>query len=65
MIDILHKYANVHTNISKQPACNIRKLIDEIGSKRIVVLQYVKRLYKLGLDIKKRWYYINRQVVGR
>lgn len=52
MIDILHKYDNVYTNISKQPACNIRKLIDEIGSKRIVVLQYVKRLYKLGLDIE-------------
>lgn len=36
MIDILHKHDNMYTDISIQPACNVRRLLDEIGSERIL-----------------------------
>ena len=32
----MNKYPNIYTDISIQPAANIKKLIDEIGSDRIL-----------------------------
>ena len=36
IVDIMNKYLNIYTDISIQPAANIKKLIDEIGSERIL-----------------------------
>ncbi len=36
IIDIMKKYPNTYTDISVQPAANIKKLIGEIGSERIL-----------------------------
>lgn len=36
IIDIMKKYPNTYTDISIQPAANIKKLIGEIGSERIL-----------------------------
>lgn len=36
IVDIMNKYPNTYTDISIQPAANIKKLIDEIGSERIL-----------------------------
>ena len=36
MISIMKKYPNIYTDISIQPAANIKKLISEIGSERIL-----------------------------
>lgn len=36
IVDIMKKYPNTYTDISIQPAANIKKLIDEIGSERIL-----------------------------
>lgn len=36
IIDLMNKYSNTYTDISIQPAANIKKLIDEIGSERIL-----------------------------
>ena len=36
IVDIMNKYPNTYTDISIQPAANIKKLIGEIGSERIL-----------------------------
>jgi len=36
VIGIMKKYPNVYTDISIQPAANIRELLGEVGSKRIL-----------------------------
>lgn len=36
IVNIMNKYPNTYTDISIQPAANIKKLIDEIGSERIL-----------------------------
>lgn len=36
VIDIMKKYPNIYTDISIQPAVNIKKMISEIGNERIM-----------------------------